>query len=104
MGAIGSFAGGIHDEMKLLVAAGLPPAVVLKAATSTAAHYLAPDGHFGTIVPGAVADLLLVRGNPLVNIEVTRDISEVFVRGKRLQRMPYKSTAPAAGAADEKLH
>jgi len=88
MGSIGAFAGGIHDELKFLVAAGLPPAFVLKAATSTAASYLEPAGHFGVVRAGAVADLLLVRGDPLARIEATRDIAAVFLRGRRVERSP----------------
>lgn len=88
MGSIAAFAGGIHDELRLLVAAGLPAATVLRSATSTAARFIEPGGRFGVVQVGAIADLLLVRGDPLARIEATRDIAQVFLRGRRVERTP----------------
>ncbi len=86
MGSVGSFAGDIHAELKLLADAGIPNVDVLLAATSRAAHFLACDPSFGTIEPGKSADLLLVRGNPLEHIEDTQNIDTVIVRGQPLLR------------------
>jgi imidazolonepropionase-like amidohydrolase len=89
-GSVGSFPGGIHDELALLVKAGIPPAEVLLAATSRAARFLEPAPSFGTIEVGKSADLLLVEGNPLVDITTTTKIVQVIVRG-----VPLERTAPA---------
>jgi imidazolonepropionase-like amidohydrolase len=67
------------EELRLLVAAGLPPAAALAAATSKAAAHLGL-ADAGRVAPGARADLLLVAGDPLTDLDalsrvrlVTRD-------------------------------
>lgn len=92
-GSIAAFAGGYHDELKLMVAAGMPPAEVLLGATSRAAKFLDAHAEFGTIEKGKIADLVLVRGDPLQNIDVTREIAAVFIGG-----VPIERKAPAAPA------
>ena len=47
-----------------------PPADLIRAATSTAARLLRREGELGVIAPGALADLLVVDGNPLDDIRV----------------------------------
>ncbi len=86
MGSIGSFAGDIHSELKLLVDAGIPAVDVLLGATSRAARFIQAEPSFGTIEVGKSADLLLVRGNPLEQIEATQEIDTVIVRGQVLVR------------------
>jgi imidazolonepropionase-like amidohydrolase len=73
----------LHSELQLLVSAGLTPTEALRCATSI------PAGRFGLsdrghIVLDARADLLLVDGDPLTNIEDTLSISNVWRRGVRL--------------------
>jgi imidazolonepropionase-like amidohydrolase len=46
------------------------PAAIIRAATTTAARLLRMEGEIGTITPGAFADLLVVDGNPLEDINV----------------------------------
>ena len=41
---------------------------ILRSATSINAELLQQDGELGTVAPGALADLLLVDGNPLADI------------------------------------
>jgi imidazolonepropionase-like amidohydrolase len=75
----------LHDELALLVEAGLSPAAALAAATRDAARFLdARD--WGTIASGNVADLVLLDANPLADIANTRRISRVVVRGRLLDR------------------
>ncbi|HUJ27484.1 MAG TPA: amidohydrolase family protein [Myxococcales bacterium] len=85
-GSIAAFAGGYHDELRLMVAAGLPPAEVLLDATGRAAQFLDAAPDFGTIERGKSADLILVRGDPLADISATRNIERVYVRGMRVER------------------
>jgi imidazolonepropionase-like amidohydrolase len=47
-----------------------PPADLIRAATTTAARLLRREGELGVIAPGALADLLVVDGNPLADIRV----------------------------------
>jgi imidazolonepropionase-like amidohydrolase len=55
----------LHDELELMVAAGVPRARVLRAATAGAAEYLGTPRAFGVVEAGARADLVLVAVNPL---------------------------------------
>ena len=73
----------LHHELQLLVAAGLTPTEALRTATSTPARRFGlPDR--GHITPGALADLLLVDGNPLANISDTLSIHTIWHRGTQL--------------------
>ena len=88
-GVHGVFPGAsLHYELRLLVELGMPPAEALRAATSAPAAFLDPDpaAAFGRIAPGQRADLLMVRGNPVDDIEALNAIEEVFLNGIRLQR------------------
>lgn len=73
----------LHRELSLLVAAGLTPREALTAATSAPADRFALHDR-GRIAPGLRADLLLVGGDPLANIDATLDIAGVWLGGRRL--------------------
>jgi imidazolonepropionase-like amidohydrolase len=77
---------GIHDEMRLLVEAGLPPLAALQAATLNAARVLGWLDRLGTISPGKLADLVLLDANPLEDIRNTRAIHAVILNGRVMQR------------------
>jgi imidazolonepropionase-like amidohydrolase len=49
------------------------PANILRSATVTNAELLMHKGMLGTIAAGAYADLLIVEGNPLVNLGILMD-------------------------------
>ena len=70
----------LHHELQLLVAAGLQPEDALRAATATAARRFGLTDR-GRIVPGALADLLLVDGDPLTSPADTLSIRSVWHRG-----------------------
>jgi imidazolonepropionase-like amidohydrolase len=72
----------VHDELGLLVEAGLSPYEALKAATADAAAFLGLEKESGTIAEGLRADLLMMHSNPLENIRSTSDIAGVMVRGR----------------------
>ena len=78
----------LHDELALLVKAGLRPVEALKAATSLPAEKFALAGR-GRIRPGFFADLLLVKGDPTKDIQATRDIVMVWKEGKAVDRESY---------------
>ena len=83
--SLGGLAHGasLHQELQLLVAAGLTPIEALRAPTSTPARRfgLTDRGH---IAPGARADLLLVDGDPTIHISDTLSIHAVWRRGIQL--------------------
>lgn len=70
----------LHDELGLLVRAGLSPMAALRAATGTAAEYL--GGNAGLIRPGRDADLVLLDADPLRDIRNTTRIHSLVVRGR----------------------
>lgn len=76
----------MHRELVMLVAAGVPVIDVLKAATSAPADFLDKEKSYGRIAPGQRADLLLVKGDPTVDISATAAIVEVFQAGRKLTR------------------
>lgn len=76
----------MHDEMQLLVRAGLSPAQVLRAATLDAARHAGKERDFGTIAVGKAADMVLLARNPLEDIANTRSITAVFLAGRHYDR------------------
>lgn len=75
-------------ELELLMDyAGLSPQETLASATINAARSVGLEGTVGTLEPGMLADLLLVRGNPLADPRLLQDranIQAVFVGGRRI--------------------
>ncbi len=57
-------------EIPLLVKHGLSPVEALIAATSNAAQVLGMENQIGTIEPEKIADLVLVKHNPIKDIEI----------------------------------
>ena len=68
--------------MRVLVEAGIPPADVIRLATSRAAEFAGLGATTGTIQTGLTADLVLLDGNPLDDIRNTERISVVVLRGR----------------------
>ena len=75
----------VHTEVENMVAAGMTPAQVLVAATRTGAGILGLDD-LGTVAPGKSADFIVLDANPLDDITNTRKISQVYLRGKAVDR------------------
>jgi imidazolonepropionase-like amidohydrolase len=69
------------DEFRLLVAAGMSPARAILSATREAANLLGQLDEFGTLEVGKLADLIAVRGNPLQDVEVLKDVGFVMKDG-----------------------
>ena len=76
----------LHDELALLVDAGLTELEALRAATSNAARYFNLEVSSGTIERGKIADLVILDANPLADIRNTRRIRAVMIRGKLIDR------------------
>jgi imidazolonepropionase-like amidohydrolase len=83
---------GIHRDLEMLVQAGLEPRDALEAATSAAARAFRLNDR-GRIAPGLRADLLLVQGDPTVNIKATRAIRRIWKAGVEVER-ELASAAP----------
>ncbi len=76
----------LHDELELLVKAGLTPQEALASSTRLPALWLGIDHIVGTIEAGKYADLILLNNNPLTDIKNTRQINGVFVNGVWLSK------------------
>ncbi len=64
---------GIHRELHCMVLSGLPHHAVLKAATINGARALGLGDRLGSIEAGKLADLVVLRGDPLSDITATRN-------------------------------
>jgi imidazolonepropionase-like amidohydrolase len=80
-----------HQEMELLVRAGLTPREALRAATRNAAVLIGVDS-LGLLAPGKAADLLIISKDPLVDIRNTRAITSVMARGYLLDVDSIRAT------------
>lgn len=67
--------------LELLVEAGFTPLEAIRVGTLNGATYLGRDARTGSIAAGKQADLLIVNGNPAVNIADVRNVETVFKRG-----------------------
>ncbi len=86
----------IHRELELLVQAGLSPTAALRAATSVPARVFGLEDR-GRIAPGLRADLLLVEGDPTVDILATRNIIAIWKHGEQFDREVYRRALDAGG-------
>jgi imidazolonepropionase-like amidohydrolase len=80
----------LRHEVESMEAAGLTPYEVLVTGTRNVAEYvqreLLEPGNFGTVAPGNRADLILLRGNPLENLDHLWNQEGVMVRGRWISR------------------
>ncbi len=88
----------LHDELALLVQAGLTPMEALRAATVKPAELLKLSRSLGTVEKGKIADLVLLEANPLENIANTQRISAVVVNGRYLPKATLQNMLAAAEA------
>jgi hypothetical protein len=72
----------LHDELALMVESGLTPLAALQAATINPAKFLGRSAESGTVEAGKVADLVLLRADPLADIHNTTQIQAVWLQGK----------------------
>jgi phytoene dehydrogenase-like protein len=76
----------LHEELELLVKAGLTPAEALRTATVLPVKYLGWDHTVGLIKRDYVADVVLLDADPLADIRNIEKIAGVAVRGRYLNR------------------
>jgi imidazolonepropionase-like amidohydrolase len=76
----------LHLELQRFVAAGFTPLQALQTATLNPAQFYNKLDDYGTVQPGRVADLLLLKANPLTDIANTRSITAVIGDGRYLSQ------------------
>ena len=93
----------LHDELQLLVQAGLTPLEALRTATVNPAKFLNMQDRLGAIKPGKLADLMLLDADPLEKIGNTQKINAVVVDGRLFDRKALDAMlAQVESAADQK--
>ena len=74
-----------HDmggwQFATMVERGMRPMDAIWSATSVAAEHMGLSADVGAVAPGRVADLIAVRGNPLADTEILRDVRVVMQAG-----------------------
>lgn len=72
-----------HEELELMVDAGLTPMQAIVAATSSGARFLEND-EIGSLETGKWADMIVLDQDPLANIRNSRTISAVYIAGRQI--------------------
>jgi hypothetical protein len=75
-----------YQEMKAMVNAGLSLEEVLAAATINNAKQFRIDKDYGTVEVGKIANLLLLKTNPLESLESWDSIETIFLHGNPIAR------------------
>lgn len=70
-----------HEEMRLMAELGIPVIDALRAGTINAARALGIDRETGSIEAGKLADIVIIDGDPLADINNTRKIARVIKAG-----------------------
>ncbi len=83
-----------HDmggwQFATMVERGMRPIDAIRSATSVAAEHMGLSADVGAVAPGRVADLIAVRGDPLADAEVLRDVAVVMQAGVIVKALAEK--------------
>jgi hypothetical protein len=72
----------IHEEMAIWQEAGIPPTDILRSAMLVPIQFMGLQDRLGSSEEGKMASMILVRGNPLEDIQNAQQIEGVFLRGE----------------------
>ena len=92
----------LHLELQRFVAAGFTPLEALQTATINPARFSRKVSNYGSVQSGRIADLVILRANPLEDIANTRTIAGVVADGRYwsqadLETLRARITQVAAG-------
>ena len=76
----------LHLELQRFVAAGFAPLEALQTATLNPAKFYGRTKDFGTVEQGRIADVVLLRENPLTDIANTRTVTAVIADGRYISQ------------------
>jgi imidazolonepropionase-like amidohydrolase len=89
----------LHQELELLVKAGLKPTEALQTATVNPAKFLGRERDLGAVEKGKLADLVLLDADPLEDIRNTRKIRGVVLNGRFFDRVDLDKMLAGVEAA-----
>jgi len=72
----------LHEELQRFVAAGCTPLEALQTATLNPSRFFGLEDRLGTVETGKIADLVLLKANPLDDITNTQKIAAVVLSGR----------------------
>ena len=72
----------IHHEIELMSKAGMSNYEILKSGSVNPAKYFDAEGEWGVIKSGASADFVIVRNNPLQDLETLKNPIAVMMKGE----------------------
>lgn len=78
----------LHEEIGLMTGLGMSAAAALRSVTGTAAEALGYSDKHGYVRPGAIADLLLIKGDPLGDTTLLRHPLAVYQQGRLVHGEP----------------
>ena len=89
----------LHQELELLVKAGLKPMEALRTATVNPVKFLGRERDLGAVEPGKLANLVLLDADPLKDIRNTRKIRGVVLNGRFFDRVALDKMLAGVEAA-----
>ncbi|MDY7227377.1 amidohydrolase family protein [Hyalangium rubrum] len=75
-----------YREMRSMAQAGVPLRAILEAATLNNARQFGLEKDYGTVEAGKIANLLLLKTNPLESVQAWADIERVILHGRVIER------------------
>lgn len=75
-----------YREMRAMAQAGISLAAIFQAGTINNARQFKLDRDYGTVEPGKIANLLLLKANPLETIRAWSQIDKVVLKGEVIER------------------
>ena len=80
-----------------MIDAGFTPLQAIQSASLNVAQAWGKDKDYGSVEKGKIADLLIIRGDPMKDIFATQDLEKVFMGGKTIDTSfhpDYKNPVP----------
>jgi len=87
----------VHAELEMLTEAGLSPLQAIQTASINVAEAWGKQKDYGSVEKGKVADVVIVRGDPLQNISAIQNVEAVFMDGRKMDlayHADYKNPIP----------
>jgi imidazolonepropionase-like amidohydrolase len=86
----------VHDEIKLFASAGLTPLQALQTATTHPVEFFGLQNTLGSVTAGKRAEVVLLDGDPLIDLNNLDRIEAVITQGKVLRRPELEALAERA--------